>query len=229
MRRARPPVAALAAGLATGLSIALAGVIGSSLAQPYQSPPGQPAAQRTHSLAAPVTPKALEHYATGTEALLKTPVSGLHPGGINTAPQITNPAVGNPTAIQRGMQYFTAFNCVGCHAPNGGGGMGPALSRRYFKFGAGPANIFLTIEQGRPNGMPAWGSMLPPGVIWDLVAYIEQISRSPETEWGVTISANSPDIQQVPAEFKKTDEPWSYTEPFSKGQKPTGPYPPPGE
>jgi cytochrome c oxidase cbb3-type subunit 3 len=171
----------------------------------------------------------MQQYMSDTEALLKTPVSGLHPGGLNVAPQITNPAVGNPTAVQRGMQYFIAFNCVGCHAPNGGGGMGRALSNRFFLYGASPASIYLTIAQGRPNGMPAWGSMLPSGVIWDLVAYIEQISKAPVTEWGTTISANSPQIQQVPAEFKKTDEPWSYTEPFTKGQKPSGPYPPPGE
>ena len=35
-------------------------------------------------------------------------------------------------AVERGMKYFTAFNCVGCHAANGGGGMGPALSNSNF-------------------------------------------------------------------------------------------------
>jgi cytochrome c oxidase cbb3-type subunit 3 len=218
MRHARPPTAAFSAGLAACLSAALAFAIGPSFAQSYQ-PPSKPPGQQMK----------LDQYTSPAEALLKTPVSGLHPGGVNIAPQITNPAIGNPVEIQRGMQYFTAFNCVGCHAPNGGGGMGRALSNRFFLYGASPANIYLTIAQGRPNGMPAWGSMLPSGVIWDLVAYIEQISKAPVTEWGTTISSSSPTIQQVPAEFKKTDEPWSYTQPFGKGQKPTGPYPPPGE
>lgn len=241
MRRFRRPQAVLSAGIAACLAAALALAIGPSRAQPYQPPPGQAAAKTGqtnkpppgqaaakpagHS-GAPATPELSDQYTTTAEILLRTPVSGLHPGGINPVPKITNPAIGNPVAIQRGMQYFTAFNCVGCHAANGGGGMGPALSNRYFKFGASPANIFLTIMQGRPQGMPSWGAMLPTEVIWDLVAYIEQISKAPVTQWGTTISASSPKIQQVPAEFKETDEPWSYTEPFGKGQKPAGPYPP---
>jgi cytochrome c oxidase cbb3-type subunit 3 len=120
------------------------------------------------------------------------------------------------------MAYFMAFNCIGCHADNGGGGMGPALSNRFFQYGGEPTNIYLTIVQGRPNGMPAWGGLLPDAVIWDLVAYVEQISKEPETQWGTTISPSSPDIEQAPAEFTMTTNPWAYTEPFSKGQKPSG-------
>jgi cytochrome c oxidase cbb3-type subunit 3 len=98
--------------------------------------------------------------------------------------------------------------------------MGPALSNRYFQYGDSPAQIFLTITQGRPNGMPAWGRTLPDSVVWDLVAYIKQISQEPQPEWGTTISAKSPEIEQVPAEYQQTATPWSFTEPFSYGQKP---------
>lgn len=223
---------ALAVAGAASLAAVIGSTVASGRAQPYKPPgsstpkgAGKPAAPASASLAKPLRPKLMQHYATRSQALLKTPVSGLFPGGISTAPNITNPAIGNPTAIQRGMKYFSAFNCVGCHAANAGGGIGPALSTGFFKFGGSPANIYLTIEQGRADGMPAWGSMLPSGVIWDLVAYILQISKAPHTEWGTTISPSSPSIQQVPAEFKKTDEPWSYTQPFTKGQKPAGPAP----
>ena len=115
-----------------------------------------------------------------------------------------------------------AFNCIGCHADNGGGGMGPALSNSFFQYGGEPANIYLTIMQGRPNGMPAWGGILPDAVIWDLVAYIQQISKEPHPQWGTTISAHSPSIEQVPAEFQTGPKPWDYTEPFRNGQKPSG-------
>jgi cytochrome c oxidase cbb3-type subunit 3 len=101
--------------------------------------------------------------------------------------------------------------------------MGPALSDGFFQFGGSPANIYLTILQGRSQGMPAWGSMLPPEVIWDLVAYVKQISQAPVTQWGTTISARSPSVQQVPAEFLNTDNPWAFTEPFTHGQKPAAP------
>src|SRR5579884_1926617 len=160
-------------------------------------------------------------YAGGSQALLRTPVSNLFPGGISTRPNLQNPVGNDPTAAQRGMGYFISFNCVGCHAANGGGGMGRALSNRYFEYGGEPANIYLSIVQGRPNGMPAWGGLLPDAVIWDLVAYIEQISRAPNPQWGTTVSANLPDREQVPAEFELTTDPWAYTEPFSKGQNPT--------
>jgi cytochrome c2 len=121
------------------------------------------------------------------------------------------------------MQAFVSMNCVGCHAPNGGGGMGPALSERQFIYGREPANIYLSIEQGRPKGMPAWGELLPANTIWDLVAYITSISSAPDTGWGETISRSppSPAIQQVPAELITTATPWRDTEPFGDGRKPT--------
>jgi cytochrome c oxidase cbb3-type subunit III len=152
---------------------------------------------------------------------IKVPESNITPGGVNVRPNIENPVAKDPSSVERGMRYFIQFNCVGCHAPNGGGGMGPALSNRFFKFGGEPANIFLTISHGRPLGMPAWGAFLPDEVIWDLVSYIQSISDAPAPEWGHTISAQSPDIEQIPAEFQQTPTPWKFTEPFSDGQKPT--------
>ena len=169
----------------------------------------QGVAQQTPSLPSP-------------EELLQVPVSPTFPGGVPFPPPIKNPEAGDPAAIERGMQAFVSMNCVGCHAPNGGGGMGPALSERQFIYGREPANIYLSIQQGRPNGMPAWGQMLPANATWDLVAYIRSISNAPETGWGQTISRSppSPGIQQVPAEFVTTATPWTHTQPFGEGRKP---------
>jgi cytochrome c oxidase cbb3-type subunit 3 len=152
---------------------------------------------------------------------MKVPEVALTPGGVDIRPHIPNPMANDPSSVERGMKYFTQFNCVGCHAPNGGGGMGPALSNRFFKYGSEPANIFLTISHGRPLGMPSWGAFLPDEVIWDLVSYIQSISDAPAPQWGQTISAQSPAIEQIPAEFQQTATPWKFTQPFSKGQKPT--------
>jgi cytochrome c oxidase cbb3-type subunit III len=153
---------------------------------------------------------------------MQVPVSHLFPGAQPSVPQIKNPSQGDPNAEQRGMTYFINFNCVGCHAPNGGGGMGPALSNDIFIYGSQPENIFLSIYQGRPNGMPAWGSVLPDSVIWDLVTYIGRISNEPKPEWGRTFSANplSPGVEQVPTEQVSTTDPWSATKDFKFGQKP---------
>jgi cytochrome c oxidase cbb3-type subunit III len=150
----------------------------------------------------------------------EVPVTHVLPGGGIVPPDIKNPMAGDSGSAERGMQYFANFNCIGCHAPNGGGGMGPSLSNSQWIYGSTPANIYLTIVQGRPNGMPAFGSMLPDQIIWDLVSYVQGISEKPGKTYGTTTSANAPKIEQVPAEALETTKPWDHTEPFSKGQPP---------
>jgi cytochrome c oxidase cbb3-type subunit 3 len=154
-------------------------------------------------------------------ALINVPVSGIIPGAVKVQSVVKVPPLDNDAA-QRGMQNFASFNCVGCHMGNGGGGMGPALSNQAFIYGSEPANIFLSIYQGRPYGMPAWGTVLPDTAIWDLVAYIKQLSNAPMTGWGSTTSPNSPAVEQVPGEIQSSAEPWGHTEKFSNGQKPPG-------
>ncbi|SRR5579871_611164 len=151
---------------------------------------------------------------------LKVPLVNNIPGGIAPEPKLGNPMANDPASANRGMYYFNSFNCVGCHAPNGGGGMGPSLSSRTFKFGSEPANHFIVIAHGAPLGMPAWAGRLSENVIWDLVSYIDSISNAPSEEWGTTFSpaANLPRLEQVPAEFNQTTKPWLATQPFSGGE-----------
>ena len=152
--------------------------------------------------------------------LLDVPVTTIIPGDVKVKPGVKNPAAEDTGSAERGTKYFANFNCSGCHAANGGGGMGPALSNRKFIYGNEPEQIYLSIAQGRPSGMPAWGTILPSAVIWDLVSYIGSISNAPSTQWGTTTSLDAFTIEQVPAEFKQTPDPWKYTEPFSFGNKP---------
>ena len=153
--------------------------------------------------------------------LLMVPHVKLIPGQVSV-PSVKSPVANDSTAATRGMKYFEGFNCVGCHASNGGGGMGISLSNSNSKFGSDAASIYLVISHGAPLGMPAWGSVLPDNVIWDIVAYVQSISK-PATQWGETVSAADklPAIEQVPAEFQQSATPWQHTQPFSMGQKPT--------
>lgn len=100
----------------------------------------------------------------------------LFPGAARFNPNVRNPYSGDRQAIAAGERHFAAFNCAGCHAPMGGGGMGPPLSDDAWIYGSQPAQIYLSIMQGRPEGMPAWSSMLPRQTAWELVAYIETLS-----------------------------------------------------
>ncbi|HEV7157123.1 MAG TPA: c-type cytochrome [Caulobacteraceae bacterium] len=89
------------------------------------------------------------------------------------AAAINNPLEGSPQAVAQGKALFTAMNCVYCHGPQGSGLIGPPLDSAAWRYGGAPAQIYNSIHDGRPQGMPAWGSRLPPEQIWQLVAYLE--------------------------------------------------------
>jgi len=57
-----------------------------------------------------------------------------------------------------------------------------------------------------------------------LVAYLQSIKQKQSKNFGRTVSRSppSPKVQQVPAEFLQTANPWSFTEAFSNGQPPNG-------
>ena len=181
-----------------------------------------PQSQQAQQSGAGLHPDAGEAGGGVSSIFLQVPISHLAPGAAPLRPAIKNPAQSDPQARDRGMKYFISFNCNGCHADNGGGGMGPALSNNLFIYGSEPENIFLSIYQGRPNGMPAWGAVLPEAVIWDLVTYIGKISNEPSRQWGRTFSRSplSPEVEQLPSEQVTSSDPWSGTRPFSSEQKP---------
>jgi cytochrome c oxidase cbb3-type subunit 3 len=92
------------------------------------------------------------------------------------------PAPASPVAhddnaydVSEGKRLFTWYNCEGCHA-KGGGGIGPPLMDATWIYGAEPANIFATIVQGRPNGMPSFRGRIPENQVWQLAAYVRSMS-----------------------------------------------------
>lgn len=227
-------------GIAGALSLAFC-LSGAQIAPAQDKPADQPPEitakdEPAHSLGRNPGEIAPINQLTGTAGdLLEVPMSHVTPGGVKVEAGMKNPMENDPGSAQRGKKYFTSFNCVGCHAPDGGGGMGPSLSDGASKFGDDPADIYLVISHGAPLGMPSWGASLPDNVIWDLVSYVQAMSKGSGSQWGTTasVTAGLPALEQVPAEFKSEIEPWEHVEPFSHGQKPTeatsdaGPIPPP--
>lgn len=104
-----------------------------------------------------------------------TRVSELEPGPVSGQTPVLSPYQENAYGIAEGKRLFSAYNCTGCHA-QGGGGIGPALMDGNWIYGAAPDQIYSTISQGRPNGMPAFGSKVPSQQIWQLVAYVQSLS-----------------------------------------------------
>lgn len=78
-------------------------------------------------------------------------------------------------AVGEGKRLYAWFNCVGCHGL-GGGGMGPPLMDRAWRYGSAPADVFASIMHGRPNGMPAFGERITEQQLWRLVAYVRSMS-----------------------------------------------------
>jgi cytochrome c oxidase cbb3-type subunit III len=90
-------------------------------------------------------------------------------------PAQISPFQENAYGLSEGKRFFDLYNCSGCHA-HGGGGMGPALMDDRWIYGSHPANIFRTIVDGRPNGMPAFGGKVPDAQVWQLVAFVQSMS-----------------------------------------------------
>jgi cytochrome c oxidase cbb3-type subunit 3 len=102
-------------------------------------------------------------------------LSPLQPGPTLVVGDVRGPYEYNAYGISEGKILFNQFNCSGCHA-HGGGGMGPPLMDSEWIYGSKPQNIFATIAEGRPNGMPSFRQRLSNDQIWRLVAYVRSMS-----------------------------------------------------
>jgi cytochrome c oxidase cbb3-type subunit 3 len=101
-------------------------------------------------------------------------MSGLQPGPAFVEAQMRNPYEDNAYAVSEGKQLFDQMNCSGCHS-HGGGGIGPPLTDDEWIYGSDAQNIFSTIVEGRPNGMPSFRGRIPNYQVWELVAYVRAL------------------------------------------------------
>ena len=90
--------------------------------------------------------------------------------------QLRNPFEGNAQALKVGSQLYVSYNCIDCHGADGSGAMGPSLADGRWHFGGTPAEVFASIYQGRPEGMPDWGGRITNDQIWMLVTYVRSLS-----------------------------------------------------
>ena len=103
---------------------------------------------------------------------------------------LTNPYEGDKRALGIGAQLFVAYNCVDCHGADGSGAMGPAFADGRWHFGGSPGEVFESIYEGRPDGMPQWGGRISNDQIWMLTSYVRSLATkdlSTENFTGTTI------------------------------------------
>jgi cytochrome c oxidase cbb3-type subunit III len=125
--------------------------------------------------------------------------SDIEPGERRVARPVSNKYEENAYALSQGKSLFRKYNCSGCHA-QGGGGMGPALMDDKWNYGSEPANIYATIVQGRPNGMPAFGGHIPNEQVWQLVAYVRSMSGQVRED---AAPSRSDEFQTAPPEGRR--------------------------
>jgi cytochrome c oxidase cbb3-type subunit 3 len=168
-RPRRAPLPRLAAALALGALVASAGCRGDS--QDVRGGGTGDVALPRRGTAADVTDT------TGLPlagALPRVAIGDLAGIGNNTLDAtVANPYTGDRAAIEEGHSRFVEMNCAACHGYDLKGGMGPDLTDTYWRYGGAPADIYKSIFEGRPQGMPAWGRALPSADIWKIVSYIE--------------------------------------------------------
>jgi cytochrome c oxidase cbb3-type subunit 3 len=99
----------------------------------------------------------------------------LQPGQPQVRKPMESPYEENAWGMGEGKRLFQSYNCSGCHAM-GGGGIGPPLMDDKWIYGYTGEQIYSTIVQGRPNGMPAFGGRIPDDQIWQIVAYVQALS-----------------------------------------------------
>jgi cytochrome c oxidase cbb3-type subunit 3 len=102
-------------------------------------------------------------------------LTDLQPGQKTPATAVKNEYEENAYALSEGKRLFSSYNCNGCHA-QGGGGMGPPLMDENWIYGGRPEQIFSTIVEGRPNGMPSFRGKVPDFQVWQLAAYVRSMS-----------------------------------------------------
>jgi cytochrome c oxidase cbb3-type subunit III len=126
----------------------------------------------------------------------------LEPGQPQHQAPVRSPYQDNAWGTNEGKRLYAAFNCAGCHAVNGGGAIGPALMDDKWIYGSNPDQIYSTISQGRPDGMPSFGGHIPEQQIWQLVAYVQSMSGQVRSTIAASrsddLAASIPNSRQEP-------------------------------
>ena len=100
------------------------------------------------------------------------------PGG-GGGPSVTEEMIAggseNGEVVARGAAVFAA-RCIGCHAANGSGQIGPNLTDRFQLHGTTRMDIYATVAGGVPGtAMIAWGEMLKPTEIIAVTTFVSSL------------------------------------------------------
>jgi cytochrome c oxidase cbb3-type subunit 3 len=142
------------------------------------------------------------------------PPTGIAPAMQASDASVKNGYEENAYAMSEGQRLYNAYNCVGCHF-HGGGGIGPPLMDDKWIYGGKPAQIFKTIVEGRPNGMPSYRGKIVDYQVWQIAAYVRSMSGNANPQaapgrsdqmWGPTPPSSTPKQPPVDSGVPKSAE-----------------------
>lgn len=111
--------------------------------------------------------------------------------------------------IKEGATIFSK-NCAVCHAADGGGGVGPNLTDKYWLHGGDIKAVFSTIKYGVPaKGMIPWKDQLNPADMQKVASYILTLQgttpANPKEAQGDLYQA-TPAAEETPSDSTATEE-----------------------
>ena len=139
--------------------VALLALVACSSREP--EPAGDGVAREIASTPAPLAVRYGQHIIAG--------------GAVPSGDSLRNPYTGEQKSGSEGEKLFSSMNCDGCHGGGAVGFVGPSLSDGRWRYGGSDGAIFQSIYFGRPKGMPAFGGLLSPEIIWKLVTYLQSL------------------------------------------------------
>ena len=81
---------------------------------------------------------------------------------------------GDREAIKEGKEIFTT-TCAPCHKVDATGGIGPNLTLAKLKYGVTHKDLYESIANGRPNGMPPFLQQIGSEKISKVIAFLEPL------------------------------------------------------
>lgn len=109
---------------------------------------------------------------SGTDSINQTLAAAVT---VNEESSTKDKVLNDESAEERGELRF-AQNCVYCHGDKGSGGKAKPLQGREFT----DDYLFKVITQGKRRGslvMPPWGKSMSEEFRWELVSYIQSLSK----------------------------------------------------
>lgn len=85
----------------------------------------------------------------------------------------------NSSIVAKGKNIYTT-NCASCHGADLKGGIGVNLIDPEWIHGGNPEQVYATVEDGiLAKGMPAWGAILGPQAVANVVAFVLSHHQQP--------------------------------------------------